>query len=81
MKLMKRIFNDWIVWMSLPDDTIDYAIGCSDEGLLYCDGYHATFWYILNLEWYRMNNIMYASSTYRDYFNPDNQFIEPEYYD
>ena len=77
MKLTTSIFEYWYHWMSLPNDTIDFSNSCNDEGLFYYDGYHSTFWYLLNLEWYRMNNKMYASLTHRDYFNPDNRFIEP----
>lgn len=77
-KLTKDILDDWAHWMALSNETVEWANSCQDEGLMYYDGYHATFWYMLNLEWYRMNNQMYASMTYRDYFNPENRFIEPE---
>lgn len=77
IKLMGTIFDYWCHWISLPNDTIDYANDCCDEGIAYCDGYHASFWYLLNLEWYRMNNKMYASSINTDYFNSENKFIEP----
>lgn len=78
IKLLRTIFDYYIHWLSLPNDTVDYANDCCNEGIAYCDGYHASFWYLLNLEWCRMNNKMYASfiNDCTDYFNPDNHFIE-----
>ena len=60
MKLTKLIFDYWKVWMSIPEKDNIWANEVLDEGIGYCDGYFINFWWVLNEEWYKMNNKMYA---------------------
>jgi hypothetical protein len=64
------IFDYWKNWITLPLSTIEYVNNCAfeessyiseGEGLLWCDGYNNTFWYLLNSEWYCMNNKQFAN--------------------
>ncbi len=60
MKLTKMIFDYWKHWMILDSEDNDCINKWDTEGISYYDGYNATFWYILNVEWYRMQNKLYA---------------------
>ena len=76
MKLTLIIFEYWKHWITLPNDKVMWSQtgdspGCRD-GLMWHDGYWATFWYMLNLPWFKMNNLM-ASATgeKRSYYPPE----------
>jgi hypothetical protein len=56
------IFDYWKHWMPLNDETIAWVHRELPEGIIYCDGYNATFWYLLNVRWYEMNNKLYAAT-------------------
>lgn len=58
MKLTQMIFDYWKIWMRVPEET--NVFGSYYEGLSYYDGEWMTFFYILNHEWYKMNNKKYA---------------------
>ena len=75
MKLTELIFEHWKIWMRVPVETNVWAqSGTSSEckdGLMWYDGYWATFWYMLNLSWFEMNNKMYA------YTGCEDPYVEP----
>ena len=91
--LTRMIFDYWKNWQDLPLDTIEYVHKHNledssyiheGEGLLYYDGYNATFWYLLNVEWYRMNNKQFANiHSEQEYFDPndlwDEEYIRENY--
>jgi hypothetical protein len=58
--LTKMIFDYWAHWMKLSDDDVKWGNKNDPEGVAYYDGYNATFWYILNISFYEMNNKLYA---------------------
>ena len=60
MKLTKMILDYWKHWMLLDSEDNDYINKWYAEGISYYDGYNATFWYILNIRWYEMNDKLYA---------------------
>ena len=62
MNLTKMIFDYWKHWMSVPDETITWSLLYNQEGLGFYDGYNATFWYLLNIRWYEMNDKLYAKT-------------------
>lgn len=49
------------------------------EGLHYYDGYIATFWYMLNVEWYRMNNKLFAQTNNTEPFDPYLRDFDEDY--
>lgn len=63
------IFNYWAHHMNLNDDDIRRGHSCNDEGVSWYDGYNATFWYLLNVEWYRMQNKLYAKTNCAEPFD------------
>ena len=71
MKLTKLIFEYWEIWMTIPVETNIWANEVLDEGFCYADGFCVTFWWILNQEWYRMQNKMYS------YTGCEYLYIEP----
>lgn len=60
MKLTKLIFDYWKIWMTIPVETNIWANEVLDEGFTFADGYCVTFWWILNKEYYKMQNKMYS---------------------
>lgn len=66
-----NIFQHWLHWVSRDSVTVEkfdsYQNGdvwffnnepmpTEVDGLIYYDGFVATFWYVLNAPWYEMNN-------------------------
>jgi hypothetical protein len=75
MKLTRIIFDKWKIWMTIPKDTLEYALTYR-ESLGFYDWYIMDFWYCLNHDWYKMNNKMFA------YTGCDKQYEEPrDFYD
>ena len=72
MKLTKMIFDYWKIWMSVPEETNIWAHNADEgDGLTWYDGYWATFWYMLNLSWFEMNDKMTsATGETRTYYPP-----------
>ena len=71
MKLTKLIFDYWKVWMSIPDEENIWVNEVLDEGFTYCDGCFVSFWWILNKEWYKMNDKMCSRiDSTQPYFDP-----------
>ena len=67
IKLWKMIFDYWRIHITTPDDYFKVSYQNGDdyfasgvEDLHWYDGWNAGFWYILNIEWYRFNNKLYA---------------------
>jgi hypothetical protein len=56
------IFDYWKHWMLLDSEDIDHLNEFCTEGISYYDGYNATFWYILNISFYEMNDKLYAKT-------------------
>jgi hypothetical protein len=56
------IFDYWKHWMQVPEKTILWGLDVDTEGLCCYDGYSATFWYLLNISYYQMNNKLYAKT-------------------
>jgi hypothetical protein len=81
MKLSKMIFDYWKYHMECPTYIIEkwdnYDPG--NEGLSYYDGYNATFWYMLNVHWYRMNNKLFARTDNKEPFDPYLRDFHEEY--
>ena len=65
--------------MTLPKDTLDYALTYR-ENLGFCDWYIADFWYILNYNFYQMNNKMYAYTGCDKPFQETRDFDDYEEY-
>jgi uncharacterized membrane protein YbaN (DUF454 family) len=81
IKLTKMIFDYWKYHMCCPVESIEWGQQAEGEwshpcyireaeGLHYYDGYNATFWYILNLSWYKMNDRLYANTFNTQPFDP-----------
>jgi hypothetical protein len=75
--LTRMIFDYWLNRMSWPNDYFDshksncdsqYSF-CDREDLYWYDGYNAGFWYLLNVEWYRMNDKLFAFSGCKEPFD------------
>ena len=75
MKLTKLIFDYWKYWMSFPEKDNILANEVMDEGLVYADGFYFSFWWILNEEWYKMNNKMYAYTGCKETYEELQYFI------
>ena len=75
MKLTRMIFDYWKVWMRVPEKDNIWANEVLDEGLVYADGFHFSFWWILNEEWYKMNNKMYAYTGCKETYEELQYFI------
>lgn len=70
IKLNQMILEYWwhftILIDGFPDEHLDES-----DGLIWHDGYWATFWYMLNTEWYSMNDKMTAKTgDMRTYYQP-----------
>ena len=68
MKLTKLIFQYWKFWMSDSVETNEWVDINNTEGIMWCDGYCATFWWVLNAGWYEMNNKLYAKMYSKDLY-------------
>lgn len=63
MNLTKMIFDYWKHWLLLDNKDIEYVHKHFSEGISsYYDGYNATFWYLLNVRWYEMNDKHHAKT-------------------
>lgn len=58
MKLTKLIIQFWKTWMTIPDKDNIWVNEVLDEGFVYADGCFLSFWWVLNKEWYKMQNKM-----------------------
>ena len=71
MKHTKLIIEFWKTWMTIPDKDNIWVNEVLDEGFVYADGCIVGFWWILNKEWYKMNNKMCSSiGSTQPYFDP-----------
>jgi hypothetical protein len=95
--LTRMIFDYWKTHMTCPVESIEWAQSREDdwfvddqygirqaEGLFWYDGYNSTFWYMLNMSWYKMNNKLYANTFNNQPFDPyigdfDEDYIMEEY--
>jgi hypothetical protein len=76
MKLTKMIFDYWKDWMLFDDSDVQWMDVDNTEGIVYYDGYNATFWYLLNIEWYNFNNKLYAKTGCTEPYQILNDFDE-----
>lgn len=53
-----------------------WGLSVDDEGLCYYDGYAASFWHLLNVKWYEMNDKMYARTGCKDPYEVLRDFDE-----
>ena len=81
MKLTKMIFDYWKYHIECPVETHVYfhKNEPDGEGLHYYDGYNASFWYMLNVEWYRMNNKLFARTNNTEPFDPYLRDFDEDY--
>ena len=71
MKHTKLIIEFWKTWMTIPDKDNIWVNEVLDEGFVYADGCIVGFWWILNKEWYKMNNKMCSRiGSTKPYFDP-----------
>lgn len=85
--LTRMIFDYWKIWLfnvmgRENDDYILYLV--ENDGLDWYDGHVASFWYMLNLEWFRMNNKLKSHTDCKvpfDYYlrDFDEDYIKGEY--
>jgi len=57
--------------MSIPVETNIWVNEVLDEGFIYCDGVFVSFWWVLNQEWYKMNDKLFA------YTGCEEPYVEP----
>jgi hypothetical protein len=76
------VFCYWRDWISASSSSVEYfskevwnlpedGYPPEVEGLVYCDGFHPTFWYVLNLPWYEMSNKHSARQSNKHVFQFD----------
>jgi hypothetical protein len=66
MERIKTIFHYWRGWIGVSNK-INEGIEAEDlEGLIYIDGFIGSFWYILNQDWYKMNDKFQAKTIVPD---------------
>ena len=76
MKLTRLIFRYWYHWITQSKKNIECYHSTSfdnssKDGLRWNNGYWMTFWYVLNISWFRMNDKMTAfSGDDRTYYDP-----------
>lgn len=87
MNLTKMIFDYWINHMECPTHIIENwdKHDPGNEGIFWYDGHNATFWYMLNIEWYRMQNRLYARTNNTEPFDAylrgfDEDYLEENNY-
>lgn len=75
------IFDYWKNHMECPTDVIERwdKRNPGNEGICWYNGHHATFWYMLNLEWYRFNNKLYARTNSTECFDPYLRDFDEDY--
>lgn len=78
MQLTRMIFDYWLSHITIPDNSFFEDRGEEGEGLYWYDGYNASFWYLLNVEWYRMQNKQFAKTNCDMTYCEINDF-DPEY--
>jgi hypothetical protein len=61
--------------MSIPVETNIWINEVFDEGFKYCDGFFVSFWWVLNQEWYKMNDKLFA------YTGCEEPYVEPRDFD
>lgn len=95
LQLTRMIFDYWLNWMSLPERDMSWVLTVVQppaspsqteypfledrEGLFWYDGHNATFWYMLNVAWYQMNNTLYDYTSCKEPFDNRLQGFDPEY--
>ena len=84
LQLTKMIFDYWLTWYSVPHETTRWSLDCDAEGLFWHDGHNATFWYMLNVSWYAMNDKLYARTDCKEPFDKylrdfDHDYLEKYY--
>lgn len=69
------IFKYWVAWMTFPGDQYkEVEELLDDEGLIWYDGWNATFWWVINHGWYRMNDKLTSTRDVGSYEEP-NDFL------
>ena len=87
MKLTKEIIRYWWHQINLPNENFTEEFRNSSmwdwhEGLLIFNTKwgmqrYMSFWYILNHEWYKMNDVKYAYTNCKEqYSEPDDEIFE-----
>ena len=79
INLSKMIFDYWAIWVTDSDPTMAWADLNETEGLIYYNGYNATFWYMLNFSWYLMNDKLYAKTGCKEPFDFDLGDLDEQY--
>lgn len=79
--LTRMIADYWHNWVTVSAENTTWAHDNDYEGLFWYDGHNATFWYMLNLEWYRMNDKLFAASDNTEPFDVWLNDLNPEYID
>lgn len=77
--LFRMIFDYWCIWMTVPVETNLWFLEGGNESLMWYDGNNASFWYLLNVEWYRMNDKLYAAENNKEPFDIWLNDFHPEY--
>lgn len=85
-RLTRMIASYWAHHMRYPCDSVnpkDTTDNDGVEGLVYYDGWNATFWYLLNVEWYRMHDKQFAhtgcTEPYEELRDFDPDYLEKFY--
>jgi len=76
MNLTRMIFDYWRYWMLVDDSDVEWVNINGTEGICYYDGYNATFWYLLNISYYQMNDKLYAKTGYKEPYEVLSDFGE-----
>lgn len=79
VQLTRMIFDYWLTWYLVPLEATPWALQGDTEGLSWCDGHNATFWYMLNVSWYAMNDKLYARTGCKEPFDKYLRDFDPEY--
>lgn len=82
-RLTRMIASYWAHWIQVDGETINWGFDTDCEGLAYYDGWNATFWYMLNVEWYRMQDRQFAftgcTERYEELRDFDEDYLEENY--
>jgi len=79
IQLTRMIFDYWLNWVTVPHKTTLWSLSGDAEGLFWYDGHNATFWYMLNVSWYAMNDKLYARTDCKELFDETLRDFDPEY--
>ena len=79
IQLTRMIFDYWLTWVTVPNETTLWALEADWEGLFWYDGHNATFWYMLNVSWYAMNDKLYAHTGCKEPFDETLRDFDHEY--